>query len=176
MKVMTEDGEILDTACEDCVVFFKTPYNHNRNAESDRTGLECKDKSLTDQSFKDETDINTIIDRLKRGQEVQVPLPEHFGPDQRVTLYEARVRIAENNATFYNLEPAVRAEFGNDPAAWERQVAKDLANGNIEGLQKMGLDPDRILVREPTQPPEAAPGVTPAPGTPATAPEPSKTP
>lgn len=159
MKTITEDGEIIDTNCDECVVFFKTPYNHDRDAEAKRTALYCKDPSLTDQSFKEEVDINTIIERVMQGQELPVSLPEHFGDQAAIpTLYEARSRIAENNATFYNLAPDIRAEFLNDPGRWEDQVRKDLAAGNLANLDRMGLDTGNWIVQARPKPPEAATG------------------
>lgn len=157
-KVITEDGMIVDEGCEDCVVFFKTPYNHNTDVEAYRTATQTPttEKSMTDQSFKEDADINTIMERIKQGHEYPIALPEHFGADERVDLFTARSRIAESNRTFYNLPAEIRSEFLNDPAIWERQVARDLNTGDFENLRRMGIDiPD---------PPEVDQGATPAPG------------
>lgn len=162
-KYISEDGEVLDTNCEDCgPVFFKTPYNHDRDEEVRLTSLTCTDPSLTDQSFKDDVDINTIVDRLMKTGEVNIPLPEHFGDQSEIpSLYEAAQRIAENNATFYKLSPKIRNEFMNDPLRWAAQVDLDLAQGNVENLQRMGID---IHLK----PPAAPQAGTPAPGAPET--------
>lgn len=152
-KKITEHGEIVDENCEDCIIgtvppFFKTPYNHNRDDESNRTGLTCQDESLTDQSFKEEADINTIIERVKRGGTFNPPLPEHFGNAFEIpTLLEARTRIAENNATFYKLPPNIRAEFLNDPARWEERVIKDVQENNLDDLERMGIDMSEVRQR-----------------------------
>lgn len=157
LLVDDETGEVLAEP------FFKTPYNHDRNAESDRTGLACKDPTLTDQSFKEDADINTIIDRALKGQEFPIVLPEHFGNGVGIpSLYEARSRIAESNATFYNLPPKIREEFLNDPGRWEQQVITDLANGNTENLQRMGLTLERRATTAPNTP---GTDITPPPAT-----------
>lgn len=162
-----DTGEVLATA------FFKTPYNHDRDAESDRTGLVCLDKSLTDQSFKEEVDINTIVDRIRRTGEVPITLPEHFGDGTNIpTLFDARMRIAENNATFYKLPPEIREEFLNDPGRWESQVMKDLDAGNLDNLARMGVD-IRDLPVYGYKPPAAPQEGSPAPGAPGPAPAPS---
>lgn len=145
--------------------FFKTPHNHDTLAETMRTSLVCQDKSLTDQSFKEDADINTIIDRAKQGHEFPVPLPEHFGVDERVDLYTARSRIAESNATFYNLPPHVRAQFMNDPGRWEQSVLAALDKGDRQQLREMGLD-----VPEPPAAPQEAISSPGAPGEPGAAP------
>lgn len=164
MKTITEDGEIIDSNCEDCVVFFKTPYNHDRDAEAARTALYCKDVTLTDQSFKEEADINVIIERLKQGAEIPVTLPEHFGDQSMIpTWLETQNRIAENNKTFYNLDPDVRSEFLNDPARWADHVKKQLQEGNLPELDRMGLDTGNWIVQTRPRPPEAATGGPPVP-------------
>lgn len=153
MKRITEDGEIVDINCEDCVTgiipFFKTPFNHDTNKESDRTGTKCEDSSLTDQSFKDESDINVLMDRINSGAMPNVVLPEHFGDAFAIpTLLEARTRIAENNATFYKLDPKIREEFLNDPSRWEEQVIKDVATNDLADLERMGIDMTEVRERQ----------------------------
>lgn len=156
MKYITEDGVILDENCEDCVMFYKTPNNHDVMAVNAKTATYFDEPSKTDQSFVEDADINTVMTRLKAGQQVDIPLPEHFGVDNRIDLYEARMRIAESNATFYNLDPSIRADFLNDPARWEQAVAKALDDGDRGKLRSMGLDvPD---------PPAAPPAGSPVPG------------
>lgn len=153
MKRITEDGEIVDINCEDCVTgiipFFKTPHNHDTNKESDKYALTCLDESKTDQSFKDETDVNFLMDNIyKRGAIPNVVLPEHFGDAFMIpTLLQARTAIAENNATFYKLPASIREEFLNDPARWEQQVAKDVREANLENLERMGIDMKQVRER-----------------------------
>lgn len=156
-KIITPDGEIVDVDspgndCDECTtVFFKTPYNHDTNKESDRTALKCEDRSLTDQSFKDEADINFIMERVRQGAEIPIPLPEHFGDAFNIpTLLEARERIAESNAAFYNLPARIRAEFLNDPARWEERIIKDINAGNLDGLEEIGLDMREVRTRVET--------------------------
>lgn len=153
-----ETGEVLVTEA-----FFKTPWNHDTNVESNRTGLLCTDRSLVDESFKDESDINLIVQRVMKGMEVPVVLPEHFGnADDIPTLLDARTRIAETNAIFYNLPPKLRERFNNDPGYWEHLVIQELGSGNAEQLRALGVDPSNLLP-ETTQ---GALGGSPAPAAP----------
>lgn len=155
MKYMTEDGEIVDTICEDCQVLWKTPHNHDTQKEAELTATRDFDESKTDQSFKDEADINVLTKRMKLGMPVPPVLPEHFTDRPTLDYHAMRTIIAESNATFYNLAPDIREEFLNDPGRWETQVQKDMAEGNIENLDRMGL---KFIPRQP----EAATGGTPA--------------
>lgn len=156
-----EEGELLYST-----PLFKTPYNHDRMAESNRTGLSTKDPSLTDQSFKEDADINVIMERVMKTKEIPLALPEHFGDATQIpTLFDARMRIAESNATFYKLPAKIREEFLNDPGRWEAQVVKDLNDANVENLKRMGINTDDIHVIAQVAPKVPQPA-TPAAGTP----------
>jgi len=156
-KKITEDGEIVDDICEDCpTVFFKTPYNHDRDVEAKRTALYCKDPSLTDQSFIEDADINTIINRAMRTGEMPVQLPPQYGdPGERLNMHDMYTRIAENNATFYKLPARIRNEYLNDPSRWGDQVLRDLAAGNVENLAKLGIEIDPESIPKAPEPPKA---------------------
>lgn len=159
---MSEDGEILDTINPELTIYFKTPFNHDTTKEAELTADRDFDKSLTDQSFKEEADINTIIKRLKLGQhQGDVPLPEHFSSQPRMTYLEMQERLLETSATFYNLAPEIRNEFLNNPARWADQVMKDLAKGNVQNLQRMGIDVEvrpATATQEPPVPANKADG------------------
>lgn len=78
MKTITDDGEILDTNCEDCgpiavaPPFWKTPHNHDRDAESARYALTCNDKSKTQQQFAKDADINVILAKFMQTGELNL--------------------------------------------------------------------------------------------------------
>ena len=42
-------------------VFLRTPYNYDKDAATNESGLHCEDASLAQQHFKDECDINNIL-------------------------------------------------------------------------------------------------------------------
>lgn len=158
-KFEMPDGEIIE---KDMPV-WKTPWNHDTNFESDRTALFCADDSLTKQEFKEETDINNILDRFMRNNEPPpIPLPEHFG-DTTVneTYHQMQNRLAEASAMFYRLPADSRAEHLNDPTRWADAVVKAVENNDVERLARLGIDA--------TRKPQAAEGPPPAPvSTPAT--------
>lgn len=176
-KLNKDTGEITESNpfTKVDLPFFKTPYNHDREAESDRTALLCNDQSLTKQEFKEETDINTILNRfLKTGEPPPMALPEHFDDlSGRRTYFEMQTQLAEANARFYTLPASTRADFANQPAQWADEVVLRLEKGDVEGLRDIGFD---IELKEPQKaapaPAGAANGGT--GGTPA--PEPPKGP
>lgn len=150
---LTTDGEVKP-------IFFKTPYNHDRDAESNASALTCNDKSLTQQQFKEETDINFILERYRASQQIPpMALPEHyFDLSERPSYHEIQTALADANAKFYLLDPKIRAEHLNSPARWADQVIAATETGNLAELRKLGLD-----APDPAPEPPTPTGGTPAP-------------
>lgn len=135
MKHITPDGEIIEWT-------WKTPYNHDVDAEAARTATYCKDDSKTQQSFKDEQDINVIVGRvLRTGTLPDIPVPLVYGDlTTQQNYHEMLNAVAETNGLFYRLDPELRAEYKNDPGAWLQDVNDKLQAGDLAPLREMGLD------------------------------------
>lgn len=167
LKYLTTDGVFED-------LLWKTPYNHDTNAESDRVALTCEDPSRTQQQFKESTDINWILATYAQREETPpLALPEHFADlsEGRMTYLEMQERQAEARASFYVLPPQIRADHLNNPALWADQVVQATDRGDWRKLQELGLD-----AKEPLQPAPTPSGDTPAPDPEKEAPGASKTP
>lgn len=150
-----ETGEVI------AEVFFKTPNNYDRNAESDRVALHCPEKTLTQQHFKDETDINIILARYQQaGMAPPMAVPEEFRDisEGRMTYFELQQRLADASAKFYMLDPKLRYEHSNDPTRWADAVVKATEEGDRAALRKLGLD-----APDPTPEPPTPTGGTPDP-------------
>lgn len=83
--------------------------------------IDCsKDKPLTQQSAKDECDINVIIDRIKRGADIPStqPNPPRYGDFSSVPtdLRECLNVVRQADELFMTLDAKVRRRFDNDPA------------------------------------------------------------
>lgn len=98
-------------------VFLRTAYNYDMNQVSDETGLRCDDPSLTQQQFKEEADINTIVDRFLRSGVLPTPvnMPQYVDYEGVFDFQSAMnvVRAADEN--FMRLDAKVRARFNNSP-------------------------------------------------------------
>lgn len=97
--------------------FVRNPYNYNVMAVSNETGLKCEDPSLAQQQFKEETDVNYIVDRYTRTGELppgsQIP---QFGDFTGVSDYHSALNLVrQSQEEFMSLPPAVRSRFENDP-------------------------------------------------------------
>lgn len=140
--------------------FWKTPFNHDTNAESDLATTPFEDEHLTDQSFKDEVDINQIVQRAIRGQQVLVPPPEAYGADltKPLTWQQINDIWAENAANFYRLDPELRGEFLNQPARWMDAAKRAMDKGDLEECRRIGISLDDLKVIKPNAPGDSSPG------------------
>jgi len=117
---------------------FRTPYNYDTLAASDESGLSCPESSLAKQEFKDESDINTIVQRFGIGYE----MPEGMQPVTNAVFEEiydfqsAMNAVIDAQKTFEALDANLRYRFGNDPAAFV-DFCSDPNNG--PELVRLGL-------------------------------------
>lgn len=92
-------------------------FQHAYSESFRGSDLECRDPSLAQQHFKDETDINVLLERFKvTGQMPQgVRLPS-YGDFTGVTDFRsAQEAVLNARNAFMDLSPALRERFGNDP-------------------------------------------------------------
>ena len=164
-KIITAEGEIVDDICDDCTPiaipgpFFKTPWNHDLDKETDRTGLACADPSKTQQQFAKDADINVILAKFMNTGELnltgtptyQVYDKEFDLQDQMVTAYEVEQA--------WNALPIAARNILKDPKVFADYVEHCLETGDIDPLRELGL----AKPKEPevvTPPPETPPNVT----------------
>jgi phage internal scaffolding protein len=100
------------------IPFLRTPYNYDRDAASNDSGLECLDPSMAQQQFREECDINTIMERFGRTGELIAPIrmPQYGDFDGVNDYHSAMNAIVEAQSAFDQLPAKVRARFSNDPA------------------------------------------------------------
>lgn len=138
-EIIDNDGEIRIGYDEPKQpIFLRTPYNYNMDKASHDTGLHCPEPTLAQQQFKEETDINTIIERFgvtgTVPTNVRTPLPEDF---QSITNYhEAANQILAAQAAFMQMPANIRARFNNDPGSF-----LDFTNNpeNKDEARKLGI-------------------------------------
>jgi len=128
------------------------------------------DDDMTQQEFKDETDINTIMARyLKTGQVdfVNKHQPQ-YGDVSAVDFQTAMETVAVGRSMFADLPAAIRERFHNSPAEFLEFINDDK---NAQEAAKMGLLNENATARILTPTPE--PKKAPEPSKPV-APEPDK--
>jgi len=130
-------------------------------------------KSRTQQSFKDECNINNIMAKYERSgiidhvSQYQGQYGNFIGyPDYQ----EAMTAISQANQMFATLPASIRDRFRNDPEAF-LNFAQD--PDNIDELRELGLAPPAAPPAKPVEDVPAEPGTVDAP---ASTPAPSSTP
>jgi phage internal scaffolding protein len=118
--------------------FVRSPYNYDRMAASNASGLRCRDPSLAVQDQRDEVDINTIVRRFgltgMLPEDVRAP---QYGDFQGINDYHGAMNaVCLANESFDALSPEVRFRFQNDPGAF---VDFCLDPANKAELTKLGL-------------------------------------
>lgn len=130
--INTETGEMF--------TFIRTPLNYNTDRVSQETGLDCsEDKGgRTQQQFKEETDINTIVERF--GISGETPPAMNFPSEQDFTetfdFQTSMNVIVQARESFMTLPAKTRARFQNDPQQF-MEFMHD--SENIPEMVKMGL-------------------------------------
>lgn len=97
--------------------FLRTPYNYDRDAASNESGLACEELSLAQQHFKDECDINNILHQFNvTGMLPEAPLSPRYGDFTGIVDYHSALNavIAAEDG-FMALPAQIRSRFENDP-------------------------------------------------------------
>lgn len=121
--------------------------------------LECKDPSLAQQQFKDDVDINVLLERFQvTGVMPQgVVLPSYGDFSAVVDFRSAQDALRRARDAFMELPAQVRSRFNNDPQELLEFVSKD---ENRAEAERLGL-----VVPKPSAQPDSGSGA-PAPGQP----------
>lgn len=98
----------------------------------------CDDVPMTQQSAKDECDINLIVEAAKRGADLsQLTRPTMYGDFTGLPSYrEALLMVNKARDMFMALDANVRKRFGNDPAEMLDFIADDK---NRDEARSLGL-------------------------------------
>lgn len=128
------------------------PFKSSTEENSLANGLECLDASRTKQSFTEDADINTIVERF--GLTGQLPddykAPQYGDFSDVVDFHTAMDAIRGAAASFMELPGKLRERFGNDP---QNLIAFLGDKTNLQDAVSLGL----------VQPPPDTPPAPPAP-------------
>lgn len=126
---------------------FKHAYSDGHRGSD----LKCDDPSLAQQQFKEDADINVLLERFRvtgvMPAGVKVP---QFGDFSGIKDFrEAQDYLLQAKNSFMDLPPDIRAKFNHDPATFV-----DFATNpeNIDSLRSLGLAPTPPV---PPSPPPA---------------------
>lgn len=137
--------------------FIRTPFNYDMDAASEETGLKCEDPTRAQQQFKEDADINTLVQRF--GITGTMPVMNRIptqGDFTGVTDYHSALNaLIAADAEFMKLPAEVRTRFDNDAGKFLDFTSNP---ENLPELRKMGLakpepvKPEPIAVRVIAEP------------------------
>jgi len=95
---------------------FVSAYD-NHDARSNEFGLKCLDPSLTQQQFRDESDINNIVDRFMKTGHLPEPssMPQYVDYEGVFDFQSAMNVVRQADENFMRMDAKVRARFHNSP-------------------------------------------------------------
>jgi len=98
-------------------VFCRSAYNYDMDLASDKAGLKCDDPSLTQQQFKEDSDINTIVDRFMKSGVLPNPvnMPQYVDYEGIFDFQSAMNVVRQADESFMRLDAKIRARFNNSP-------------------------------------------------------------
>lgn len=129
-----------------------TDFQHAYSVPHRGSDLECLDPSLAQQSFKDETDINVLLERFKvtgvLPQGVAMPT---FGDFTGISDYRTAVdAITKASNAFMDMPANVRNRFDNDPQKFLEFCSDDK---NRDEAIRLGLVPAPVVSDAPASAP-----------------------
>jgi len=135
-------------------VFLRTPYNYDKDAASNESGLHCEDASLAQQHFKDECDINNILRQFNvNGMLPQQTLSPRYGDFSGIGDYHTALnRVIAAQDEFEALPAQIRARFDNDPANLIEFLENEKNRPEAEELglvEKIAAEAEEAIVNTP---------------------------
>ncbi len=131
---------------------FASAYD-DFDARSDEFGLKCLDDSLTQQQFRDESDINNIVDRFMKTGHLPDPvsMPQYVDYEGVFDFQSAMNVVRQADENFMRMDAKVRARFHNSPQEFLEFFAD---SANAEEAVRLGL---AVARPKETPPVDAAP-------------------
>lgn len=118
--------------------FVRSPYNYDTDEASEESGINTGTEGGAKQEFKDECDINTIVERFGLGYDMpQNHRPPQYGDFTNISDYHSAMNAtAKAREAFEELPADLRAKFDNDPGKY---VDFCIDEKNLPELKEMGL-------------------------------------
>jgi phage internal scaffolding protein len=129
-------------------VFCRSPYNYDMDLASDKSGLSCDDESLTQQQFKEDSDINTIVNRFMKSGVLPTPvnMPQYMDYEGVFDYQSAMNAVRAADEQFMRMDAKVRARFNNSPQEFLSFFADP---ANTEEAVRLGLAVPHAVIETP---------------------------
>lgn len=136
-------------------LFLRTEHNYDRDQASLDTGLRCQDKTLAQQQFKDQCDINLLMARyLESGELPQVTEGLTYGNFEGIFDFQSAMNAVRTAEGLFSQFPArIKNRFDNDPQKMLDFLAQDENRDEAEflGLLKKEMPNETPISGSPDQ-------------------------
>lgn len=128
--------------------FFRTLFNYDRNQVSDDTATLNMEPSLTRQEFANDADINVLVERMMRGEDIPTnTTPPKDGDFSELPDFTAATQMIRQAQQVFDALPArIRSRFQNEP---QKYIDFFHDPDNYDEALKMGLVKPRVTVDTP---------------------------
>lgn len=132
---------------------WKTPWNHDTDAESLSTALITTEPTKCQQHMADEANINNILAKfMNTGELPLIGEPRYMDIEKEFDLQSELVTGWQVQEAWNKLSPEVRNTL-KDPKTFCDYVEHCLERGDLDPLRKLGL----AVSKDPPTPPPAPP-------------------
>ena len=132
----------------------KNPITYDRDKNSDFAKLVFVGPSRTQQSFRDECDINNILRKFNvTGQLPLGSVQPQYGDFSGITDYQSALNaVMEAQDSFLALPAKVRARFQNDPALFVEFASDEANKDEMKALGLLRQQTAQAVVSSPSEP------------------------
>jgi len=132
----------------------KNPITYDRDKNSDLAKLVFIRPSRTQQSFRDECDINTILKRFNvTGQLPVGSVQPQYGDFSGITDYQSALNaVMAAQDSFLALPAKLRARFDNDPALFVDFASDEANKDEMKALGLLRQETAQAVVSSPSEP------------------------
>lgn len=132
----------------------KNPITYDRDKNSDLAKLVFVGPSRTQQSFRDECDINNILRKFNAtGQLPAGSVQPQYGDFSGITDYQSALNaVMAAQDSFLALPAKVRAKFSNDPALFVDWASDEANKDEMKALGLLREETAQAVVTSPSEP------------------------
>ncbi len=137
----------------------KNPITYDRDKNSDLAKLVFTSPSRTQQSFRDECDINNILRQFNvTGQLPVGSVQPQYGDFSGITDYQSALNaVMAAQDSFLQLPAKVRARFDNDPALFVEFASQEANRDEMKALGLLHEETAPAVVTSPSEADKAEP-------------------
>jgi len=132
----------------------KNPITYDRDKNSDSAKLVFGKPSRTQQQFRDECDINNILERFNVTGQLRVgSVQPEYGDFSGIVDYQSALNaVMAAQDSFLALPAKVRAKFDNDPALFVEFASDEANKDEMKALGLIREETAQAVVKSPSEP------------------------